>query len=200
MVQYNGNMVGATRLMDVRSAGEETQLNELIDRAMSGLCTCLPGIIQSFDASKQTVEVLPAIKMRTFIDNKQEHQDLPLIINVPIVFPNAGGWGVTLPVSAGDECLLIFSQRAIDNWHDLGGTQPPESNAVGARHHDLTDAFAVLAPHSIPNTWTGWNSSGIQIRNKANTTSITITEGRIDIVGDLHVDGNIRYTGNISEE
>ena len=193
--------------MDVRIADENTQLRESIDRAMSRMNTCIPGIIQSFDAATQTVEVLPAIKMRTVIDDIISHQDHPVIIYVPLVFPHVANFGITFPVAAGDECLLVFSQRAIDNWHDLGGVQPPDSNAIGCRHHDLTDAFAILAPASVPNVFGAWNTNDLEIRNRSHTTiitvknngevnitaptSVTITSPTVHITGDLNVDGDI---------
>lgn len=185
--------------MDVRVADENAQLRETIDRALSRMNTCLPGIIESFDAGTQTASILPAIKMRTFIDETINHIDLPLLVNVPVVFPKAGGFAITFPVIKGDECLIVFSQRAIDNWHEQGGVQPPDSNAIGCRHHDLTDAFAILAPSSIPEVLSSFCTDGVEMRNKDASVKITLKNSGIFIVGDIHQTGNFTASGNVSD-
>ena len=168
--------------MDLRSSGQETQIREVLDRALSRINTCIPGIIRSFDSSNQTVTVSPAIKMKVTIDNVQTFLDLPPLIEVPLVFPNIAslGFAITFPVSVGDSCLIVFSQRAIDNWHERDGVQPPEEGA-GSRHHDLTDAFAILAPVALPNAFDGWEENGIQIRNRDKSSLITLKEDSIEI-------------------
>ena len=162
--------------MDLFGADEATLQREGMDRMMAGLNTCLPGIIQSFDDTTQTAVVIPAIQMKITIQEVVSYTNLPVIVNVPIVFPFAigNGFALTLPIKAGDSCLLVFSQRAIDNWHDQGGVQPPEQNAIGCRHHSLTDAFAIMAPAAIPDVLGAWNSAGIELRSRARDVRVTV--------------------------
>ena len=109
--------------------------------------TALPGIIQAVDYSKYTVSVQPSIQGQiTDKDGNNTDTNLPLLVDVPILFPNAGGWHITFPIVAGDECLLVFSARCIDAWWQNGGVQ----KAIDLRMHDLSDAFCVLAPYSQP--------------------------------------------------
>jgi len=162
---------------------KDSALKETIDRAMSRLNTCIPGIIESFDTSNQTAEVSPAIRMRVSIEGEDtQFIDLPKIIQVPLVFPYAAtaGFALTLPVKKGDSCLLVFSQRAIDNWHDKGGIQTPEVEGVSGRHHDLTDAFAIMAPAAIPDVLGSWQSDAIELRNKARTSRLTVTDSKVE--------------------
>jgi len=168
--------------MDMRIAGEVQTQREIIDRAMMQMNTCIPGVIESFDTATQTASVVPAITMRTNIDGEAGYLELPKIISVPIVFPFAAtsGFAITLPIKKGDPCLLVFSQRAIDNWHLKGDIQPPEEG-TGSRHHDLTDAFAMFAPSPLPLVLGSWETEGIEIRNRAKTSRITIKNGTIDI-------------------
>ncbi|MFW8450019.1 Gp138 family membrane-puncturing spike protein, partial [Klebsiella pneumoniae] len=63
--------------------------------------------------------------------------NLPLLVDVPVVFPRGGGCTLTFPVKPGDECLVIFADRCIDFWWQSGGIQEP----VDERMHDLSDAF-----------------------------------------------------------
>ena len=174
--------------MDMRFAPERAQHEELFDRLSLRLNTCLPGIIKSFDAATQTCTVTPAIMMSTYEDGVQGAEQLPDIQQVPLFFPFAvlGGFALTLPVQAGDTCLLIFSQRCIDNWHELGGVQPSEST-IGGRHHDLSDAFALCCAPSLIDVLGGYATDGIELRNRTQDVSIKLTDD--DVV--------IKKSGNI---
>ena len=190
--------------MDTRSIPPENETRELIERSFFRLNTCIPGQIVSFNSTNQTAVVRPAIKMRTYINGVEGFVDLPPILEVPLVFPVAitTGFALTLPVAANDPCLLVFSQRAIDNWHERGGIQPPEEG-VGSRHHHLTDAFAILAPLPLPNVLGSWETSGIELRNTAKTSRVTVKDSVIEIVcGNsqiiVNADGTIEITSSVS--
>lgn len=202
--------------MDNRLGNEASQMQEIIDRALARLNTSIPGIIDSFDGESQTATVIPAISMKTFIDDKEGVLEYPPIINAPIVFPFAStaGFALTLPIRRGDPCLILFSQRPIDNWHDKGGIQPSE-NGVASRHHDLTDAIILLAASPMPGILGAWEGQGIQIRNRDKSSKVTVyddkvvidntTEVIIDtpettITGNLTVDGNTLVKKNTTVE
>lgn len=184
--------------MDMKGSTDIQQMREIIDRAMLRINTAIPGKIVSFDASKQTASVLPAIATRTYIDDAVEYLAPPVIINAPIVFPYAAtsGFGITLPISSGDPCLIVFSQRAIDNWADRGDIQPPE-DAIASRHHSMTDAFVILAPAPASNVLGGWQTDGIEIRNTDRSCAIKVTNDGIEIRGNITVTGSITSTGDI---
>jgi hypothetical protein len=168
--------------MDVRLPDEATQLRETIDRALMQVHTCIPANVESFDPATQTVTVQPAILMKTNVDGVADVLELPKLINVPLVFPFAitAGFALTLPVRKGDSCILHFSQRSIDNWHRMGGLQPPEEG-VGSRHHDLTDAFATLAASPLPSVLGAWEADGIELRNRDKSSRVTVKDETIQI-------------------
>lgn len=168
--------------MDLQQADKMTQLREVIERAISRVNTCIPGIVDSFDAATQTATVLPAIQMKVNLDGETTFLNLPPIVGVPLVFPMAStaGFALTLPVRKGDPCLLLFSQRAIDHWHEHGGIQPPE-DGVGCRHHDLTDALAILAPVPLNEVLGSWEANGIELRNRAKTTKATVFDSKVEL-------------------
>lgn len=167
--------------METRFSSPEVQGREIIDRAMRGINTAIPGKIISFDPSTQTATVQPGVKMKTRIDGEEGHEAPPNILNAPVLFPFAStsGFALTIPIQAGDPCLLVFSQRSIDNWHDRGGVQPTEEG-VGSRHHDITDAFVILAPAPKPNVLGSWQSDGIELRNRARDVYLKITDDGIE--------------------
>ena len=106
---------------------------------LSSLHCSMPGIVESFDPLTQTASVRPALKRGSFL--------LPVIHNIPVFFPGSRTSGITWPVAAGDECLLIFADFDIDRWFSSGEAGEPDS----ARLHDLPDAFAFVGFRSRPN-------------------------------------------------
>ena len=169
--------------MDLRGADQITQYREMIDRAMLGLNTSCPGIIDSFDG--KTAVVIPAIKMKITVRGVVSYLDMPPIIQVPVVLPfdSVGGFGLTVPIQKGCNCLLVFSQRYIDNWVQHGDIQPPEQEGIpGGRHHSITDAIAIIAPATLIDAFSSWCMDGLELRNKAKTTRVTVKDDKVEIV------------------
>lgn len=126
------------------------------------LWTALPGIVQSFDAKAMTCEVQPAIQGKAVTENGTvKVVTLPLLLDCPVVFPHAGGCSITVPIKPGDECLVIFSARAIDFWWQSGGVQPPAET----RMHDLSDGFVIPGAYSQPNVISDVSTECLEIRS-----------------------------------
>ncbi|EFA9169035.1 translation initiation factor IF-2, partial [Escherichia coli] len=149
--------LGSKEQADVRLAGS----------VMSVLRVSMPGIVQSFDPDTVTVVVQPAIKGYEPDSNGiNQSTTLPLLVDVPVVFPRGGGCTLTFPVKAGDECLVIFADRCIDFWWQSGGIQEP----VDDRMHDLSDAFCIVGPQSQARKISGINTSATQLRSDDGST------------------------------
>ena len=183
----------------------EEAMRQVLDGRQSTIWTALPGIVESVDLSTMTCSVQPAIE-GTIQDEYGVIQSvkLPLLINVPLVFPSAGGFTITMPIAQGDEVLVVFSCRCIDAWWQSSGVQRP----MEARMHDLSDGFAIPGPKSVPNKISGISSTALQIRNDAGTTYIEIAaNGKINLVSPagvdvttplLNVTGNLLVSGTIT--
>ena len=87
-----------------------------------------------------TLTAQPTIKGILMTKDGAVAEALPVLQDVPIVWPSGGGVTLTLPVAAGDECLLVIADRCIDAWWQSGGVQLP----MDSRAHDLSDAFAIV--------------------------------------------------------
>lgn len=150
---------------------EETSLL-MLDGRQSSMWTALPCIVQDVDLSKMTIMAQPTIKGVTYDqDNNATFVNLPLLADVPIVFPSAGGFIITFPIVAGDEVLVVFSSRCIDDWWQSGGVGIP----IEMRMHDLSDGFAIPGPKSQPNVISSISATDIEIRNKAGTVYLSLT-------------------------
>lgn len=179
-------MTGGVTLEDI--------VNEGVNSRLKDLHTCLPGIVQKFNISDQTAEVQPAIKrmLRTEENDKEilVPRALPVLINVPVIFPMGGGFTLTFPVNPGDECLLMFCERSIDLWLNQGGVQNPSAR----RFHSLSDAFAIMGLHSRPKSISNYNNNAIELRTAGN--KISIANGLTTLTGNVRIEGDVVTTGN----
>ena len=167
---------------DAQLCGDASEQNVLhranTDDARYDLHTCLPGVISSFDPSTMTAEVQPAIQRLVFPDGAAaQWVNLPLIVDVPVVVLSGGGYALTFPIHPGDECLLIFAERSLDNWHEQGGI----SQQAHSRMHSLSDAFVLVGVRSKPNVVTNYDNSGVELRDASGQTNV-----RLDAAG-LHL-------------
>lgn len=121
--------------------GEEQVIQRLINNIGFGIHVALPAVVQSYNAQAQTVECQPTIRERVIKPNGEiTYMEYPLLVNVPVAFPQAGAYSITFPVSKGDECIVLFSDLSIDNWWKYGNVQNP----VEQRRHDLSDGMAIM--------------------------------------------------------
>ena len=140
----------------------------------------IPGIVESYDAAQQTVIVRVAVR-ECLIDaaGQEKWTDIPLLLDVPMVFPRAGGYVLTLPITKGDEVLVCFGDACIDAWWQNGGVQ----NQIDTRRHDLSDAFAILGPWSQPRRVSGYSTNSCQLRNEEGSAYVELSGSTINIVG-----------------
>lgn len=166
----------------------EESLRLALENAQSQMWTALPSVVTAVDLSKQTVSVQPSVQGNISApDGSSQSVNLPLLVDVPIVWPRAGGFALTFPIVAGDEVLVVFASRCIDAWWQSGGV----GVQAEVRMHDLSDGFAVLAPTSQPKKLSNVSSSNVQLRDEAGTTYVEIASGgKIKLLGATSIDIN----------
>jgi hypothetical protein len=143
--------------------------------------TMLPGKIEKYDPVKQKADVKPLIKRTVILQDSTEltAESLPVIPDVPVIFPQGSGFFLSVPLQKGDYVMLLFCERSIDQY--ISG-QGIDTDPIDTRIHDLSDAVALpgFVPYarSLKNVVSdemrlGQDDEGIQIRLK--------TDGEIDI-------------------
>lgn len=169
--------------------GSEFELYQRLSNKMSNdIRVAIPGIIQSFDAEAQTAIIQPALREKVVDPSGNVSDiDLPLLLDVPVVFLRAGGFAITFPVEKDDECLVIFGDMCIDGWWAAGGVQ----NQLEKRRHDLSDGFAILGVSSQPNKIQNYNESNLEIRSLSGEQKIELSNSGIDLIGNVRVNGMI---------
>ncbi|MFP7323752.1 Gp138 family membrane-puncturing spike protein [Serratia marcescens] len=198
-----------------RQDSPELVLKAVADSLSTSLRVAMPGIIQSFDSGAVTATIQPAVKASVRqSDGALSSVALPLLVDVPVVFPRGGGVTLTFPVAAGDECLVVFADRCIDYWWQNGGVQEP----VDQRQHHLADAFALIGPQSQANKISGISTTTAQLRTDDGaafveldpvshavnvTTSGKLTasaQGGTEINSpEIVLNGNVTINGNLSQ-
>lgn len=174
--------------------GALTQQKKSEESLTASIRVAVPGIIQAFDPVEQTVRVQPAIReVITGKDYVPVPVALPELLDVPIVLPRAGDYVITLPIKAGDECLVIFTDMCMDAWWQNGGVQ----NQMEQRRHDLSDGFAILGTWSQPRRLDNYNVNAMQLYNYKTGTGIAVDGQGIKITGNVEITGNLQLKGEV---
>lgn len=179
----------------------EEAIRLAMDGRLARVWTALPAKVVSFDATKLTCVLQPTIQGKfTDTNGKLSDVTLPNLLDCPVVFPGCAGFLLTLPLAAGDEGLVVFSSRCIDNWWAQGGVQ----SQFELRMHDLSDGFFMPGCFSKPNVPGSISTSKAQLRSKDGNTLIELGGGNIHmkattvtIDGDAQINGKINATGEI---
>jgi hypothetical protein len=117
-----------------------TTLTDAIRNAVlyqiANIHTVFPGRIISYEYKTKKAVIQPSIN-KAYVDGMQP---MPVLNNVPVIFPYSGGASLTFPVRADDYCLVLCCERSIDQWLQNGGQVTPND----PRKYDLTDAVAIM--------------------------------------------------------
>lgn len=175
-------------MANIPSSNIEQLLETAIDSALVDLHTCLPGSIISFDSVAQTVHAQVQIR-RVHVDKNgiESTVAVPVLVDVPILFPKCAGFSITLPVKPGDNCLIFFSERDIDNWHNSGSLSNPRTR----RKFDFSDGFCFPGVSTTNNRVSNYNSDDLEIRNDDSSAKIVLKlNGDIEISNATKIDIN----------
>lgn len=111
--------------------------------------TAEPGVIVSYDAATQRATVALGISVRVKRPGGAVVHEAPVTVpNVPIAWPQAGGYSLTFPLAAGDEVMLVFSSRSLDEWK-LGAARSGVE-ASDPRRFAVQDAIAFPTKAATP--------------------------------------------------
>ena len=163
---------------------ELSELVELVFRSFRGrIHTGMLAEVTKFDAESQTVNAQP-ITQACFMNG--DRLKLPVINRVPVVYPQAGDYGITFPLQAGDTVWLSFSERSIEEFKQLASVDYAPANL---RRFNLADAVAFPSVRS-PKTPRDDVDECLNITDGEMTVSmaggkISIGTSTIDLLGEL---------------
>lgn len=151
----------------------EYVINRLFDSFMQSIHTALPARIEKYNFRECRAEVKPLIK-KEYENNII--QELPIITNVPVIWPRTQDGSITFPLNRGDTILIIFSERALENWLSKGDL----TVAGNKRKFDLTDAIAIPGLFSFNNSVKTESGDKFELHYK-NASIIIDNNNKVDI-------------------
>jgi len=172
-VSFNANRLPLLPV-SARAVSQENVLKRNNDALSREIRVSMPAEIVSYNSTKQTATVQPLIREK-IIDRQTgniQWLQLPVLADVPVCFPQGGNYVLTMPVSPGDEVLLVFADQSFDAWYASGGIQ----NWFDRRRHDLSDAIAIVGINSQPNAIPNVSTDSTELRSKTNTVKISLKE------------------------
>ena len=189
---------------DERINSIQLALQNQLRGALAGTWTAMPGIVQSYNAEKQTCEVQVAVKanVQDLKTGKVAPTAISLLVDVPVSWPSGGDWAMTFPLGQGDEGVVIFADRCIDNWWQNGGVQ----TQAESRLHDLSDGMFVPGLRSVPRVLKNVSTDQMEIRKGDGDIKLAGTDTGFKITGTLEVTGlttldqNVQLGGNIVDK
>lgn len=107
--------------------------------------TCIPATVQSYDIATQRATVQAGVQLQ-LLDGTTISE--PVFADVPVMWPSAGGYSIHAPLAAGDEVLVVFAERSIDEWLAAGGYNRVANDV---RRFNAQDAIAIPGLRSAPN-------------------------------------------------
>ncbi len=103
--------------------------------------TATPARVQRYDAALQVVDAVPLVRGPVpRADGTYDHEDLPVVPSVPVVWPRVGAWGLTMALAEGDTGLLVCLESDLGTWRAGDGSVV---DPVDLRRHHLSHAVFV---------------------------------------------------------
>lgn len=101
--------------------------------------------VESFNAEEQLVQATILYPQTFFVHvqaatYRKEIVDYPVLLECPLVVIKGSGFALKIPPQVGDECLILFNDRSIDEWFNSGQKVEPDSG----RLHSMSDAIALV--------------------------------------------------------
>lgn len=166
----------------------------------------LPGRIQSYDAQKQRASIeLQLSYYKPTTDGQQVAVSHPVVQNVPVAFPQGGGFFCSFPLAKGDAVTVVFCDVPIGAW--LAKGQPCEPGVGGM--HGLGGAIAFpVGPQPSKTPLQNADTSSMRIgKDGTPSAQLELTDSEIHLgVGaskgvarqdDTTTDGTLEIIGGI---
>lgn len=174
--------------LPIRLNVQEEIYHKIGEQISAQIKVAMPGVIQSFDPVKQTAVIQPAIYDRINLSGIVTWAQIPLLLDVPVMFPRAGGYSITFPVVPGNECLVIFADMCMDAHYQNGGINNIQ---MDKRRHDFSDGFAIITGTSQPNSLSSVSTSDLVIQKDDGTATIELGASTINVTS-----SNVNITGS----
>jgi hypothetical protein len=95
------------------------------------------GTINSYNSTTNTAQV--SINVKRPLKNGTE-LEYPTLEDCPVFMLYGGSASITMPISSGDGCLVLFNDRCMDDWFLIEDVVAPTDKRV----HSLSDGIVLV--------------------------------------------------------
>ena len=190
-------------------------IREFIAAAQAHLHTMELGKVQSFDAlaNPPTADIRRVVRrLRYNADGEIEQYEVPLLHDVPIMYPVSADCSIYFPLAAGDEVLIQYLERDSDNAIETG--EDVNDATTYRRHSDMDPvAYPMAWSNSVP--LNARNAGAMTIEHKSNillgkgatqfaTTGqrvldrLALLEAKVNAIIAIAGDGGTPISGSVS--
>ena len=159
---------------------------DAIGEALSNLHTAT--IAKVTAVQEKTISVQPVINR--VVDGKSIQ--LPQFTKVPPLLMQGGGSYTAHPITVGDYCLFILTERCFDRWYSGSDFQDPAE----FRMHDYSDGIAIVGINPKAGALT--IPSVIQQTGDTNQDGDYTRQGSLVQIGDMTITGHLHVYGEIT--
>lgn len=156
---------------------EEPSLKDVFDIAkrdtmLSTNCHAIAKIA-SFDPLTQTCTA-SIVYSKTYLVRDAVGQyvselvEYPALIDCPVIVLSGGTSGLTMPISEGDDCFIMFNDRDIDNWFK-GATS---GKVATPRVHSFSDCIALVGLNSLSSSIADYDPLNLVLYNGDNKLTL----------------------------
>ena len=160
--------------------------------------TMLPARIIEIDYKTRKVSVQPSIKKkkRDGDNDAKGLQDMAIIQNIPLIVPASKLAIISIPAKVGDEVLVGFFERSVDNYLYGDGAAPVDPKDY--RRHDYNDAVAIVGLNTFSNALEMHPEDLVIKMNATQANECTISlKPNGDVVVDTPSKFIVNATGNV---
>lgn len=147
--------------------------------------------------ANQTATIQLSLKQVAVLqpDGTRQLQNYPTLVMCPVITLFGGVDFLSLPIKPGDNCVVLFNDRELDNWLYSGDGQAPTT----PRLHDLSDGIAIVGIRSLTNSIASYLANGIRLSHNHENSKIDLTDNLIDTIATLFLHhGNMEITQNLT--
>lgn len=162
------------------------------------------GTIQLFNPIDQTAEILINYT-KTYQQLSSNGNasivtvDYPMLVQCPVICLGGGLGSLTFPITTGDECILFFNDRDIDNWFNGSSSAAPNT----PRLHAFPDAIALVGVRSLAKVLTSYSTTAVTLTYGVNTIQIFANKVLITVGPDMTLEidatGSVKLTNSVGE-
>ena len=145
--------------IDRTSPTLEQLIKDVESNILSKIFCVRVGIVEKFNVPENTVDVQLVDKMVIETEDGDELRTRSLLLTCPVFILQGSKGGITIPITSGDTCLVLFGDRDIDAWWSDGNIQAPKTR----RMHSENDGIALVGIRGLLNAFGSYDNSATEV-------------------------------------